>query len=260
MPDSYRSPLSPLALGAHDRQKDFSNGLWDRVLDQVALLLPKDALVIDAGVGSGLVAQRLASLGLNVVGFDFNESMLAALAARTSGSLPYGLADVCALPLRAASAHGVVMTNVVHLLRDWRSAVTEAARVLRPSGALFVGLGNGGTSEVAAVINTHFRSLVPTAPAEAFGPASEAEFLEALMDGDLVVGEPLVAREELRRTVGSTIERLQHNVFTWPPEVPQQVLDAAAEDSRGWAKARFGSLEFEYDVHVEFRLVVAHQA
>lgn len=54
------------------------------------------------------------------------------------------MADIRALPLPDLVADAVVITNVLHLMPDWRAAVAEAARA--PAGVLFVGLGTGGSS------------------------------------------------------------------------------------------------------------------
>lgn len=254
MSNEYRTALSPVSVEIHDRQKNFPEDLWDDLLTQMAELLPEQARVVDAGVGSGVVADRLARRGASVIGFDFNSSMLAALARRTEGSVPCALADVRALPLSDRVANAVVITNVLHLMDDWRSAVAEAARVLAPAGVLFVGLGSGGRSKIEREVTAKFRSLVPTG--DDLGPSSDTELLEALRSWSLVPADPITATGAVTRDVRSVVERLQHNIFTWPPGTPQSALNDAAAQTIEWASARYGSLDLSFEVAVEFQLLV----
>lgn len=256
MSKEYRSALSAVSVEVHDRQKDFPDDVWDDLLTQMTERLPEHATVVDAGVGSGVVADRLALRGTSVIGFDFNSSMLGALVKRTDGSVPCALADVRALPLSDLVADAVVITNVLHLMQDWRSAVAEAARVLVPGGVLFVGLGSGGRSEIEREVTAKFRNLVPTGGADGFGPSSDSELLESLREWGLVPADPITASGVVTRDVRSVVERLQHNIFTWPPGTGRSALNDAAERTSEWAAAQYGSLDLTFEVAVEFRLLV----
>ena len=248
----YREALSEDVIAVHDKQKDFSDDLWREFVDALRQRMADRGLVIDAGIGSGVVATRLAAAGFGVVGFDFNESMLKALRRRAGSAVPTVLADVTSLPVSDACADAIVITNVLHLLRDWRAAIAEASRALRIGGLLLVGLGNTGRSVIAGEIAAHFRAVVGDAGAATeIGVQSADEFDAALEECGLHPEEPLVVRETVRRTVRDAIERLQHNVFTWPPNLPQDVLDGAAATTSQWAIERYGSLDAEYDLAAE---------
>ena len=257
----YREALSKDVIAIHDKQKDFSETFWQTFVERFQARVALGARVVDAGAGSGVVATRLSSAGFEVTGFDFNASMLAMLRARTSGQVPPVLADITALPLRAGCAEAVLITNVLHLLRDWRTAVAEAAHVLVPGGLLLVGLGNTGRSATAAEIASHFRDAVGDAGTSSdIGVQTMEDFDAALRELALIAEEPLVVGERGRGTVRYAIERLQHNVFTWPPDLPQATLDAAAASTCEWARERFGSLDAEYEVEAELFLHVARKA
>ena len=256
----YREALSDDVIAIHDKQKDFSEAFWSRFAEAVGERVAAGGLLVDAGVGSGVVASPLAGAGFTVAGFDFNLSMLGALVRRSAGSLPVGLADVTALPVREACAEAVVMTNVLHLLRNWRDALCESARVLRPGGVLFLGRGNTSRSSVADEVGAHFRTAVGDAGvAPEIGVSSAEDFDAALSEVGLQTEEPLVVGEQVTRRVRDAIERLQHNVFTWPPDLPQAALDTAAEVTTEWALARYGSLDAEYQMDAKLRLEVARK-
>lgn len=252
---NYRDQLPAGAITAHDAQKDFSDELWDGVLDQVASHLPPSATVLDVGVGTGLVASRIADRGARVIGLDFNTSMLSELH-RRSPRLACAVADARELPVRSDSMNAVVVTNVLHLLEDWERLVAEATRVLDAHGVVFVSLGGGGRSEVAGAINQYFRRLVSTDTTRTFGPESESHLAEVLVAHGFRSLPAIVGSEIRSRTIRSMIDRLELNIFTWPPGTSYDQLAAAARRTRAWADTTFGSQDRHVDVEVELRLSV----
>lgn len=256
----YREALSDEVIAIHDKQKDFSDAVWRELVAAIAARVPAGGLVVDAGAGSGVVASRLAAAGLRVSGFDFNNSMLRALTRRAGGAVPVACADITSLPVRSEVVDAVLITNVLHLVREWRVAIAESARLLRPGGVLFVGLGNTGRSVVAGEISAHFRSIVGGAGASSdVGVQAGEDFEAALHVAGFVVEEAVVVGETVTRTVRDAIERLQHNVFTWAPDVRQEEFDAAAAATAEWATERYGYTDAEYEVEAELALHVARK-
>lgn len=94
--------------------------------------------VVDLGCGGGLLAIPLAAQGARVVGVDLARSALAAgRERRQSGYLPLA-GDMLRSPLAGASADLVLLADVLEHTSQPAAAVREAARLLRPSGHLFV--------------------------------------------------------------------------------------------------------------------------
>lgn len=251
---NYRDRLPADSIVAHDNQKNFSAGLWTRVLDQIASYVRPGGIVLDVGVGSGVVAARVAEREFEVFGIDFNDSMLVELR-RRAPSVACATADVRRVPIATEAIDAVVVTNVLHLLEDWQSVVDEAARVLRRGGVLFVSLGGGGHSEVGGLVNNYFRRLVPDLSKD-FGPRSEAELAAAAERAGLrPVGA--VAESEVRaRSIRAMVDRLEMNIFTWPPGTRYELLKEAARQTRSWVEVTYGSEDHEVDVTVELRLSV----
>jgi SAM-dependent methyltransferase len=111
----------------------------DQVFDDLELLSGRPiagADVIEVGAGTGIATRRLLERGARVVPFDIGPAMLTRLRERTPG-IPAGLGDGEALPLRAGSADLVCYAQAWHWMRV-PVAAAEAARVLRPGGALAV--------------------------------------------------------------------------------------------------------------------------
>jgi ubiquinone/menaquinone biosynthesis C-methylase UbiE len=96
--------------------------------------LAAQSLVLDVGVGTGIIAATLERHGHRVVGVDIAPGMLRHSASRLPGRV--GLADGLALPVAGASVDGVVFVWVLHHVADPVAALAEARRALRASGCV----------------------------------------------------------------------------------------------------------------------------
>lgn len=119
-----------------------AKGRWNvrrlqRRLESVPLDGVRDAL--ELGCGRGDVSAYLAeTCPVRVTGVDVDPEQVA-LARSThpeTDHLRFLQADAVTLPMDDASVDLIVAHHVFHHLPDWRNAVTEVGRVLRPSGTL----------------------------------------------------------------------------------------------------------------------------
>lgn len=104
-----------------------------------SLLVPPGLKVADIGTGTGILAVELAELGLDVIGIDRSEAMLAAAREKRAegpdpGSLVFQLGDAHALPLADASVDAAFAHMVLHSLQEPDRAVLEMARIVKPGG------------------------------------------------------------------------------------------------------------------------------
>ena len=93
--------------------------------------------VLELGCGMGTVSAMLAkTYGMRVCGIDCDPEQIE-LARQTypeNQILCFGMEDAARLSFPASSFDLVVTQNVFHHLSDWRPAVREIERVLRPEG------------------------------------------------------------------------------------------------------------------------------
>lgn len=88
----------------------------------------------DIGGGTGNYAAALRDLdGFEPLVVDLSDAMLAEAAGKGLDTL---VADAQQLPLPDASFDAVTMISMLHHVADWRGAMAEARRVLRPAGRL----------------------------------------------------------------------------------------------------------------------------
>jgi SAM-dependent methyltransferase len=96
------------------------------------LLGPGQGRCLEIGCGTGVRAAVVRELGWTPVGAELSVGMLR----HVHGRLPVSQADVTRLPFRDSSFPGVIAVMVHTDMPDYRPALREAARVLRPGGTM----------------------------------------------------------------------------------------------------------------------------
>jgi SAM-dependent methyltransferase len=105
------------------------------------LVAPDGKDVVDIGCGGGALVRDLADLGARMTGIEISETQLAPALARDDGSgARYLIGRAQALPLADASVDLAIFMRTLHHVPppDLRRALSEARRVLRPGGAVYV--------------------------------------------------------------------------------------------------------------------------
>ena len=95
--------------------------------------------VLDAGCGSGALAEALRERGAVVSAFDVSPAMVDLARERLGEGVDLRVADLAApLPYADASFDLVVVSLALHYVEDWASTLAELRRVLRAGGRLVV--------------------------------------------------------------------------------------------------------------------------
>ena len=241
---SYGQALPDDAVNAHDLARVLPEPAWDELIDGLVADLWPAATCVDIGIGTGAIGGRLAAKGLGVLGIDINASMLAHLRSRHPG-LPLAVGDASSLPCASGVADLVVMACVLHLVDDWRAALTEAVRVALPGARIALNLGASALAGRSGVGRRFLEAMegrveLPSMP----GPRGYDEVTAFLIETlGCTAEEPLSVTAETPRSVADHIFRLEWNPFGWPPGTPQWALSEAAEETRAWARAMWDDIE-----------------
>jgi SAM-dependent methyltransferase len=109
------------------------------VFDRLVPVSGRD--VVDIGCGGGMLVRALTARGARVTGVEISESQLAAAIRDDDGSGARYLVGLAQrLPLEDASVDVVVFMRALHHVppADMLDGLREAARVLRPGGAVYI--------------------------------------------------------------------------------------------------------------------------
>ncbi|EEP72061.1 methyltransferase [Micromonospora sp. ATCC 39149] len=117
------------------------------------------ALLVDLGCGAGLLAPHLAGKGYRHVGVDLTRSALAQAAEH--GVTPVN-GDATAVPLADGCADVVAAGELLEHVPDWRRAVAEACRLLRPGGLLVLDTLND--TVLSRLVAVEVGERLPTVP------------------------------------------------------------------------------------------------
>jgi len=163
-----------LATAAETRQ-------W---LEETVRITPDD-VVLEIGCGIGRVGQSLAPLCKRWIGCDVSPNMLEHARLRLAAYPNVELIDISGFdlqPIGAASVDVVYCTVVFMHLDEWDryNYVTEAHRVLRPGGRIFVDNFDLCTDDGWKVFDTH-RQIPPAHRAAHISKSSTPQEIEAYL-------------------------------------------------------------------------------
>ena len=208
--------------------------LSDAALDKVAEILSADGVhkILEAGIGTGRIAQPLQVRGFEIVGVDFARAMLAK--ARHKGLEDLVIGDANHLPFQEQVFDAALLAHVLHLLENPAETFGKLSRAARKEIVIFVGKRDqsGGFSsswdDQARVLRQAFRQA-----AEEVGYTlpfqrgdwrdrfrKETEFLSAHPPNELVT----VQDSEIVTTLGERLSFLEKRAFGNFDAIPTDVF------------------------------------
>jgi ubiquinone/menaquinone biosynthesis C-methylase UbiE len=99
--------------------------------------LKADSRVLEIGVGTGRIALPVAPHIASYFGVDLSRPMMNKLRAKHNGeAIHLTESDATKLPFPDQSFDGAVVVHVFHLIPNWRDALAELGRVLRPGATM----------------------------------------------------------------------------------------------------------------------------
>ncbi|HEX8995575.1 MAG TPA: class I SAM-dependent methyltransferase [Ktedonobacterales bacterium] len=212
------------------------------------------ARVLEIGVGTGRIALPLLERGAHVTGVDISERMIDRLrakyaAARTAhpaapwGELEITLGDISALPFAASAFDAVIAVHVLHLVPQWRQALDEALRVLRPGAPLLLGQDVAHGSYVSHPLQDEWVQIVRELGFEPrrVGAESFNEILAAARGRGLRVEEWMVADWVAASTPAEGFDDIAGRVWSLTWLVPDDLFAESTRRLEAWARRRYGA-------------------
>jgi SAM-dependent methyltransferase len=228
--------------------------------------------LLELGIGTGRIALPLLASGVNVTGVDIAPLMVERLRAKYDEQrerlreLPWGtlrveIADMTALPFAAGSFDAVVGVHILHLVPDWRTALDEAMRVLRPGSAFLLGQdvrGDAARNDIHDRWDAIVRELgyLP----DPVGAASFSLVVEDLRRRVPDVQVRTLAEWEERHTPRSALEDISERLWSRTWLVPAPIFDESVRRLTAWAAQAYGeALDTPHQARYAFKVAIARQ-
>lgn len=164
---------------------------YDMAFDRLVKLLnaPSGSMILDAGCGSCAKSVLLAAKGFRVTAVDYSAKALA-LAAETVRAQGFGdritleQENLLRLSFPDSSFQYVLCWGVLMHIPDFRQALSELARTVKPGGMLV--LSEGNMYSLQAVILRRLKAFLGRERAEVTRVAGGIEYVEKTSQGTLL--------------------------------------------------------------------------
>jgi len=136
--------------------------LYGRRVQRIERLVKRQSQkprVLDVGCGPGFLLRRFQARGWEVQGTELSEQ--SAAHARETLGLPMHVGDLASARFPDAHFDAVVLWHVLEHVPCPQSTLVEVERILRPGGAVLVGVPNFGSLEARLARNKWFHLDVP---------------------------------------------------------------------------------------------------
>ncbi len=212
------------------------------------------AQTLEIGVGTGRIALPLLERGVNITGIDISPRMVERLRAKYADeraarpSAPWGrlevtLGDITALPFATGAFAAVVAVHVLHLVTQWRRALDEALRVLRPGAPLLLGQDVAHGSSITHPMQDEWIEIMRGLGAEPrrVGVASFKDILAEARGRGLRVEEWLVADWSTAHTPAEGFSHIADRVWSLTWLVPDDLFAESVRRLEAWARGSYGA-------------------
>jgi SAM-dependent methyltransferase len=164
-------------------------------------------------------------------------------------------ADVTRLPFSDSSFDAVLAVHILHLVPDWRGALAEAARVLRPGGLFIQGRDWRDPNSCSERLRARLREAVMGLLPGARPPGAGAAIGQALAKlGGVIEPEAVAAEWTGHTSPAKVIQGMasRADAETWA--LDDALLEAAVTQVRVWAESTWDDLEAEQEIPQRFVL------
>jgi ubiquinone/menaquinone biosynthesis C-methylase UbiE len=244
----------------YDAQRAHPPAVSAQIGATLTTLVGRGAPILELGVGTGRIAIPAVAAGAYVAGLDISREMLRVAAERAAAAdapLDLALADAQRLPFAADSFAAALAVHVLHLLPDWRAALAEIVRVLRPNGALIQGADWRDPDSCVGLLRGRFRIAMMELLPGSRPPGAGAQVAQALARLGGVTAEPVVAARWSRPvSPAEVIAGMAARVDSEAWALPDDLLAAAVAAVRAWAAQTWPDLDAPQEVEHRFTLTV----
>ena len=200
--------------------------------------------VLEIGIGTGQLALALHAAGVDVTGVDRSVPMLSKVGEKAGGRPPFPLVvgDATEMPFADGAFDAAYFRWILHLIRGWRDVLTEAIRVVGPGGVIVGEIG--GFAGPKNEVQRHYEELAGVVSKPIGLPWSDWASLDAHMValGCRVRLLPSFDDPD-RQSLSEFIDATERDIYSWTWNLDEETRIRCAQETRAWARERFGDLE-----------------
>jgi ubiquinone/menaquinone biosynthesis C-methylase UbiE len=239
----------------YDRTRALAPATQRKVVQLLCNELADSQPCLEVGIGTGRMALPLRAAGVRMAGIDLSRPMLRKLIENAGGRSPFPIAvgDAVRMPFDDSVFGAVLVCHVLHLIPQWRQAVSEMIRVVRPDALVLVDMG-GDPDGWPSQLSRHFYDAAGTTT---WRPGlRDPEPLDQLLGEAGFQMRLLPVVSELRtRTIGQRIDALEKGLFAGCWGLSDEARRRAGGATRRWAAQELGPIDRPRRVrhHVRWR-------
>ncbi len=224
----------------------------------VADIAGPNARMLDFGGGAGRISVPIAA-NTRMVTMDIEHHMLKAakdLADDRNTPMKLATGTVLQTPFANNTFDAIITTNVLHQIEQWRDALLEARRILKPEGVFLIGRDVLDEESCAGRMRSQSRLITgeiapDMRPTDAAGPA----LFQFLQEQGWQMQRPIKACEWVERVSPATIlQRMSEGTHNETWSLSSGQIEALMKRLTPWAEAEFDDLDRVEDVKWEFML------
>ena len=245
----------------YDGTRIFDEASFARALDYVVGRFPPEKYpeLFEPGIGTGRIAIPFAERGYKVTGADISTEMLKKLKEKLKRRpLPVTFIrqDITELPFKDSSFDLAVAVHVFHLIKEWKKALAEVFRILKPGRPLIL-MYTGGGKEVPWV-QDKYRELCADCghPATHIGAAG-GKLREYLKENGFRL-EVIENRWQWTRKsrVDEAFEGIRQRHYGMTRLVPESIHLDVMKKLESETLRQYGTLEKEVEVPHQITLLI----
>ena len=229
----------------YDQTRSLPDSLMEELVPILVAELPPGRC-LEIGIGTGRIALPLQQRGVDVYGVDISVEMLRKLVAKAGASPPpVAIADATRLPFGEAAFSSAIASHVLHLIPDWRTALDELARVVRPGGVLLASRSGDSREPWQREVRRRF-----------FAEAGGRDWPPGIRRMDEVDAEMRSRGVEVRKvrdvksessaSISELLDALEKGIWSACWSIDDETRRRAAAVTREWARREIGDLDAQH--------------
>jgi ubiquinone/menaquinone biosynthesis C-methylase UbiE len=238
-------------------------GAFEQISDCVLHLTraTPDTNFLEPGVGTGRIAISLVQRGYSYTGVDISERMLEEFGRKLAGApnrLTLVRADATSLPFEDASFDVALTSGLLYYIDDWRLALREIRRVLKPHGLYLYCYEEMERNTAAEDLDRQWKAILMSIGFEPVtgGNFTDDQALKLLQEQGAKLEKVIAADWRYEMAVGEYLETYSAKVRPLYQWIPDELFSAAILDFKAWAGTRFKAEEMTISSHIKFVIQV----